>query len=223
MAGTTKIKICGITNREDAQRLAGLEVDALGFIVTEKKFPFRISAKDAKEIVADLPPFITSVLAVAYLDLEELIFLCKEIKPDAVQIQYGLDRISELKELRKRLPWVQIIKTIHADLENPDKKEIFDKTKEFVSDVDAFLLDGLRKKYKKLRLQRYWRITRKVVEESSKPVILAGKLDAKNVGQAIKIVKPYAVDLISGVETIPGKKDFKKVNEFIKVVRGTLV
>lgn len=223
MVRTVKIKICGITNRRDAEELASLDVDALGFIVTEREFPHRISAKDAKEIISYLPPFVTSVLAEAYFDLRELVSLCEEIKPNALQIQLGLDKTNELKELKKRLPVVQVIKTVRTDLGDPDEAEIIAKTKEVASVVDALLLDGVRKKYENLKLEKYWKIAQKVVKESPKPVILAGKLDAKNVGQAIKIVKPYAVDLISGVETIPGKKDFKKVNEFIKVVRGTII
>ncbi len=220
MTRTARIKICGITNKEDAEKLAKLDVDALGFIVTKREFPHRISAEDAKEIISHLPPFITSVLAEAYLSLEDLVSLCKELKPNALQIQHGLDQPNELKKLKKSLPEIKIIKAVRTDLENPNEADVRAKAKEVAKVVDAILLDGIRRKYKKLELKEYWEIAQKVVKEVPKPVILAGKLNIENVAEVIKVVKPYGVDLISGVETAPGKKDFRKVREFIKAVRG---
>lgn len=223
MARTAKIKICGITNKEDAEKLAQLDVDALGFIVTEKEIPSRISAEKAKEIIVNLPLFVTSVLSGGDWTLEGTISLCEEIKPDGFQIQYGLDSASELRELKRGIPWISIIKTIHVDLENPDEKEVFRKAKEFVEVSDSLLVHPAKKEYKKIDLEKYWETARKVVKFSPKPVILAGKIDAQNVARAIKIVKPYAIDLIRGIETIPGKKDFKKIEEFIRIVRGTTI
>lgn len=219
MVRTAKIKICGITNRKDAEKLAQLDIDALGFIVTEKEIPSRISVEEAKKIISNLPPFIISVLGLGGLGISEVVSLCEEIKPDSVQIQYGLDSANELRELKKKMPWVSVIKTIQIDLENPDEKRALIEAKEFAGVSDALLVHPAMRKHKKIDLEKYWKLAAKIVGLSSKPVILAGKLNAQNVVRAVKIVKPYAIDLLSGVETTPGKKDFKKVEELIKVVR----
>jgi phosphoribosylanthranilate isomerase len=223
MAGTVKIKICGITNRKDAEKLSQLDINALGFIVIEKEIPSRISVEQAKEIIASLSPFVVSVLGLGDQSVDEVVSLCEGIRPDSVQIQRGLDSAEELRELKKRVPGVSIIKAIYVDLENPNERVLISSAREFIAVSDALLIHPLKKEYRELNLANYWELAKKVVEFSSKPVILAGGLNVQNVAQAIKIAKPYAVDLIRGVETIPGKKDFKKVEELIKIVRGTKI
>jgi phosphoribosylanthranilate isomerase len=214
-----KIKICGITNEEDALRLAYLPVDALGFIVVKKDFPSRISVDDATKIISELSPFVTSVVApsLKHNSLEEVMEICQKTKPDALQIQYGGTR-SEIGKIRKEFGWMKIIKTI-----NVMGKEAIGEAKGFFKIVDMINVDnkGRKEATVPLTMDQYWRIAREIVDICPKPVMLAGGLNSENVGGAIRAVRPYAVDVISGVETIPGKKDFKKVNAFLKAVEKT--
>lgn len=212
----TKIKICGITNEEDAQKLSSYPIDALGFIVTRKKFAWRIAAAKAAKIITNLPPFITSVVGFGYLNVDEIVKLWQGTKADVLQIQYGLNS-AELRQLKKRLPWVALIKAIHIN-KKADCNLAIEEAKKFASCSDALLFDSKREG-SDLTTREYFLTVKKAVESSPIPVILAGGLTIDNVEEGIKIVCPYAVDLIRGVETIPGKKDFAKVEKFIKAVR----
>jgi len=213
----TKIKICGITNEGDAKKLSSYPIDSLGFIVTRKKIPSRIAAVKAAKIIAKLSPFITSVVGFAYLTVEEIVNLWQKTKPDALQIQYRLAP-KEVREVKKKLPWVTLIKTIHVN-KKEDCERAIKEARRFISCSDALLLDSSWRWGSDLTFKQYLKTAAKIVKLSPKPVILAGGLNAQNVGKGIRVARPYAVDLISGVETIPGKKDFAKVEKFIKSVR----
>jgi phosphoribosylanthranilate isomerase len=190
-----------------------MSIDALGFIVTTKDIPNKIKPTLAAKTIAKLPPFVSSVLAVSlqHNTVEEVLNFCQKISPNALQIQFG-GTIKEIKTIKNKLPWLKIIKAT-----NVFGEEAMEEVKSFFEITDMFLIDNKGKlKEDKLSFNDYLKISREIVKISPKPVMLAGGLKSKNVERAIKIVRPYAVDLISGVETIPGKKDFKKVKEFIK-------
>jgi len=211
----TKIKICGITSEKDALKLAQMPVDALGFIVSTKDIPNKIKPSLATKIVVKLPPLVTSVLAISlqHNTVEEVLSFCQKIRPNTLQIQFG-GTVNEIKTIRNKLPWLKIIKAT-----NVFGEEAIREIKPFFEIVDMFLIDNKGKpKENQLSFAEYLKISREIVKISPKPVMLAGGLNTDNVEKAIKIVRPYAVDLISGVETIPGEKDFKKVKEFIKIV-----
>lgn len=214
----TRIKICGNTNEQDALRLAEYPVDALGFIVTKKDTHSIIEATLAAKITTKLPPFITSVLGISlqHNTLAKVITFCRGINPNAVQIQYG-GTIEEIKTMQRELPWLKVIKVT-----NVFSREAIKEIEPFFTVVDMFLIDNKGKsKKKRLPFNEYLDTAKEIVNLSPKPVMLAGGLNSDNVEQAIQTVKPYAVDLISGVETTPGKKDFSKVEKFIKMVWET--
>lgn len=210
----TKIKICGITNEEDAFKLSQMAVDALGFIViiSARRRPFKITLKKASKIIAKLPPFITSVVGVhrKYNSLEEVINILRETSPDAVQLQFG-GTLGEIKKIKQAFPTIKIIKTFFVG--GSDLKEI----KRFSEIIDMILIHGERGEEITSK-EEYLKTAREVVKNSLKPVMIAGGLDLSNVALVIEKVRPYAVDLISGVETVPGKKDFVKVDKLIKMV-----
>lgn len=211
----TKIKICGNTHERDALRLAQLPVDAIGFIFTERDFLSKIAASLAARIVPELPPFVTSVLGMSLegYSLNKVISMCKAIKPGALQIQYGGSK-DDINTIKSRLPWIKIIKTV-----NVFGEEAVREIKQFFDVTDMVLIDNKGgEKSERLAFEEYLKISQKIVQLSPKPVMFGGGLNSQNVEKAIRTVQPYAVDLISGVETIPGRKDFIKVKEFIKTV-----
>ncbi len=204
-----RVKICGITNEKDALSIAKLGVDALGFVITEGKFPNKISVEDAKKIVAKLPPFVSSVIS-SNLDLDNFVEICKTIRPDAVEIHSDMC-IKDLKLIRKRLEGVKLIRTVFV------KDESAIKVAKSINDyVDAITLDNPQGISGVLD----WDICSEIVKQCSKPVILAGGLNPNNIREAILKVKPYAVDVISGVEKEQGKMDLGKVEKFVRIAKS---
>jgi phosphoribosylanthranilate isomerase len=113
------------------------------------------------------------------------------------------------------LPGIRLIKAVNV-------REIFDieYLKHSVSEFDAILLDSLAGGYGGQGKVHDWELSRKIVEYLyPKPVMLAGGLTPENVADAVRIVRPYAVDVSSGVETDPGIKDKRKIFEFVKNAR----
>lgn len=203
MQSKVKIKVCGITNEEDAQRLINYDIYALGFIITRKDMPSKISLNLAVKIIKDLPSDILSVVGVANLSPKEIIEICQKIRADVVQLQKG-GGLSEIKEIRKKMPELKIWKTVFTDTE-PDIEEI----SEFERVSDAILIHSREEE---------WETGLKIAKILEKPFILAGGLNLTNVEKAIKKFQPFAIDLIRGLETVPGKKDFEKVEKLMRLV-----
>ncbi|MBN1398331.1 MAG: phosphoribosylanthranilate isomerase [Bacteroidetes bacterium] len=200
-----KIKICGITNNDDALMAAELGADALGFIFV-KKSPRYINPYDAQKIIKLLPPFITPVGVVADVSNEEISDLIKITGIRCLQL-HG----SEVPDFC-------------ADLSVPAYKSFrvnngFDLQVLLNYRVPAYLLDtyvegtmgGTGRTFD-------WDIA--VKAKSFGKIILAGGLTPENIAEAIKKVQPYAVDLNSGVESAPGKKDKNKLEHVFKIIRS---
>ena len=196
----TRIKICGITRLQDLEAAMRYGADAVGLVVGFPTSPRNLSLEKAKELRGRAPPFLDVVLVADGRDQNTLIRLVEEIRPDAVQA-YGLSDPSILRELG--VGW--IIKPI-----NPSNFE-----EEDLDGFDAVLLDGSMGR----GVTPNWDLCRRIGERFELPVILAGGLDPDNVQEAMRIVKPYGVDVSSGVERAPGIKDPEKIKIFIKKVR----
>jgi len=200
----TKIKICGITNMEDALFAASLDVDALGFVFAESKR--RITAVNASKIIDELPQSILKVGVFVNEEekrIREILQLCH-----LDMLQFHGDE-SPLYVIRFR---EKIIKSFKIENENSLK----DIPK---YNVDAYLLDTYSlEKYGGTGETFDWDLA--VEAKKFGHIILAGGLNPDNVEEAIKKVQPFAVDVSSGVESSPGKKDKKKLKEFVKSVRG---
>lgn len=213
-----KVKVCGITNLDDAKASVETGADAIGFIFA--KSPRRVSVDEVKKIVFSLPPFIIKV-GVFVNEVPSLI--CKIAKDCLLNvIQLHGEEIPEFcKEISSNFP---VIKSIRV--RNINDIKVLGAYKEFSS---AFLLDTFVEG-KKGREITYggsgktfnWDFC-KDVKEFKKQIILAGGLNQNNVREAILKVKPYAVDVSGGVEKRApeglGKKDHKKLKEFIKIVK----
>ncbi|WXG39618.1 MAG: phosphoribosylanthranilate isomerase [Candidatus Freyarchaeum deiterrae] len=204
-----RVKICGITSTKDLQIAVDAGADAVGFVVDVPQSPRNLSINKAKEIIKSAPIFVETVVVTVPKDLGHLEKIHKELNPSTIQI-HGLNQ--RYKEIRKSLPYIHLIGAIQAE------PQAANTAKEAANILDAILLDSLVSgKYGGTGITHDWKLS-KLVREAiyPKPLILAGGLKPENVKEAIQLVKPYAVDVSSGVEAKPGVKDPKKVSEFIK-------
>ena len=195
-----KVKICGITNKEDALYAAGCGANALGFIFYEKS-PRYIEPDDAKTIIAALPPFVTTVGVFVNKDFNDIRDITLLTGVTVVQL-HGDESPSYCNLVEGKL-----IKAIRV--KNDSSIEGLKKY-----DVDTFLLDSFDKNsFGGSGLTFDWKLAEKAKQYGK--IILAGGLTPDNVEEAVKKVVPYGVDVNSGVEQKPGIKNKNKVKEFI--------
>jgi phosphoribosylanthranilate isomerase len=202
----TKIKICGITDIQDAEAAIALGADALGFNFY-KRSPRYIEPAKAKSIVEALPP-IVSLIGV-FVD---------EFSPDRVMSMthaMGMGTVqlhgSETAEYIKHLSELRVIKAFRVDA-------TFDASQVSRYAVNAYLLDAYEEGVHGGTGRTFnWDLA--IEAKKYGRIILAGGLGPENVYEAIRKVEPYAVDVCSGVETEPGKKDFKKLDALFREIR----
>jgi len=211
-----KVKICGIKTDRDLNMAVNAGADAVGFITEVPVDSHRkISISEASRLISKVPVFVSSVLVIMPENADEAINMIHEAKPTAVQIHNALP-LAELKKIRKT--GVRIIKTIPVS-ENADTEMLIDLIKDLSGIADAVLLDtAIDGKTGGTGVSHNWELSAKVVLSAGMPVILAGGLTPSNVSEAVRSVRPYAVDTASGVET-NGKKDETKILDFIHNVR----
>ncbi len=199
-----RIKICGITNSEDAFAAVEHGADALGFVFHDKS-PRVVTPDTAKKILSELPPFITSIGVFVDESKREIENIVRHVGLNIVQL-HGAEPPEACHLCRK------VIKAIRVrdltDLESLNRYK-----------VSAFLLDT----YSPHTIGGTGQIFNWDIAVEAKKfgrIILAGGLNTDNVEEAIKWVQPYAIDVATGVEgTKKGKKDHKKLKLFIKKAR----
>ncbi len=207
-----KVKICGLTNADDALFAASAGADAVGIVnVPESKRYVKLYA--AREIFKAMPPFVSRVLVASPTKISDV----KEIErigAEYIQL-HGDEDIMFVKEIRESTR-LRLIKQIAVT-----GKESITEAEAYAGIVDAILLDTKTKDGLGGTGQLHdWKISREIAQRVKKPVILAGGLNCGNVLDAIGRVAPYAVDVASGVEISPGIKDRKKIDDFIKKVKA---
>jgi len=196
------IKICGITEVDDAVKIAELGVNALGFIFYLKSRRY-ISPDKAKEIIKHLPPFINTVGVFVNEKKESVIDVLNRCPIDILQF-HGDETPEYCGQFNKRF--------IKAFRVNEDFS--FDVFLKFPA--SAFLLDSLvTGEYGGTGVVFDWDIAVKAKKYGK--IILSGGLNQENLSSAVAKVNPYGVDISSGVEIEPGKKDIGKVKEIVKI------
>jgi len=202
----TRIKICGITNTDDARAAVDLGADALGFVLAPS--PRRIEPEAARAIIRDLPPFITTVAVVVNELFDDLRRKLDVAGCQAVQL-HGEESPGYVEALSD---W-RVIKAFRVR-----RKGDLDGLADYPR-ADAFLLDSrVAGKAGGSGVAFDWRLAREAAA-SGKPIILGGGLSPRNVCAALEAARPYAADVSSGVESAPGRKDLALVREFIQAVR----
>ena len=185
-----RVKICGITNRSDAVFAERAGADAIGVVISEES-PRCISIEEAKEIFSALGPFTTTVI-VTHTNSQDLIDRMTGINPSAIQVSSG--EIERPAGYGGRLI------------------RVAGKPGEIIKECDAVIID--QSYGRGIPVDYYY--SEMIIKETDKPVILAGGLNPSNVAAAISRIKPYEVDVCSGVEQTPGIKDRMKVLEFLR-------
>ncbi|OGX33865.1 MAG: hypothetical protein A3C36_00155 [Omnitrophica WOR_2 bacterium RIFCSPHIGHO2_02_FULL_52_10] len=200
-----KVKVCGITNVEDAQKAAYYGAWAVGFIFS-KESPRYVSPSRARKIIEALPPFVTPVGV--FLDQSERAArdICHFARINTVQF-HG----DESPVYCKRFKDFKIIKAFR--IRDFFTAEMIHKYK-----VAAFLFDAYDEKVAGGTGKTFnWDVLKG--QKIDKPFILSGGLTPENLRAALSAVTPYAVDVSSGVEQSPGVKDPRKVRAFFDAVR----
>ena len=206
---TPRIKICGITCVKDALHAARCGADALGFVFYPPS-PRAVTAEQAQEIVQELPPFITTVGLFVNATVSEVKQTLATVKLDRLQF-HGDETLSDCEQFG--IPYVKALRIA------PDS-DIHNAIATYPS-ASAVLLDTYVKGTFGGTGQTFdWQ---QIPQDLSKPIILAGGLDASNVQQAIRSCHPYAVDVSGGVESAQkGIKDAARVAAFIHEVSACL-
>jgi phosphoribosylanthranilate isomerase len=202
-----RIKICGITNLADAKAATDAGANSLGFNFYEKSLR-RISTADAAQIRSKLPKEIEAVGVFVNAKPADINSLRAFVRFDTAQL-HGDETPNIVSRVASSLP---VIKAFRVDA------NFLLSTFDQFSDVFAFLLDAARAgQYGGTGQTTDWDFARRAAV--SHRIILSGGLKVENVAEAICLVRPYAVDVASGVESKPGKKDHGRLKEFIDEVR----
>jgi phosphoribosylanthranilate isomerase len=206
-----RVKICGLTREEDLAVAVDAGADAVGFLVGVPSSPRNLTLERAKTLLKKVPIFVDSVVVTAPKSIEWLIEVSEKLKPFAIQI-HGKEQLDS-SEIHERITGTQLIKTIYVTDATLNKNIIND-----LRTFDAVLLDSFsRGQYGGTGKVHNWALSRQIKETVAPvSVILAGGLKPENVKEAVLMVKPYAVDVASGVEATPGVKDHEKVRAFIE-------
>lgn len=204
MTGRTRIKICGITQPHQAVSIAAMGVDAVGLVFVAKS-KRNLSLAAAIEIRAAIPPFVQAVAL--FLDAEHAAVeqVIDRVAPDLLQF-HGRESVLDCERWNR--PYIKAV----AMGSRPDLRHVA----RTYGKASGFLLDGHR--HGELGGQGSafdWATAPQVLD---RPLILAGGLSSDNVAQAIRTVRPFAVDVSSGVESSPGLKDLSLVREFVSEV-----
>jgi phosphoribosylanthranilate isomerase len=208
-----RVKICGIRSLDEANGVIDAGADALGFHIELEHSRCLVTAATASGIISKLPPFISSVVVTSETDPQQLLRIIKSTGATTLQLH---------KEVSPAT--VDAVKTVCFNTKiYVAVSVISDKciavAKTFETSADTVILDSVNKETGArggTGKTHDWNISKRIVESTSLRVILAGGLNPGNVGDAIKAVRPYAVDVNSGVSNPDGTKDLSRVKRFVE-------
>ena len=212
----TKVKICCISSIEEAKNALKFGADVLGLVAKMPSGPGTIDDDLIAKIVKSIPSKTTTFLLTPKTNPYEIIEHQRLTGTNCIQLVDAV-KIEDYKILRENLPNIQLIQVIHVRGE-----ESIEEAKRYAEVADMILLDSGNPNLKIKELGgtgrvHNWELSRKIVESISKPVFLAGGLKPENIKEAIETVKPYGVDLCSGVRT-EGKLDLEKLGQFFEAL-----
>jgi phosphoribosylanthranilate isomerase len=227
----TWIKICGITNLEDALVAVDAGADALGFVFYEKS-PRRVDPVEAQKIVEQLPDTLEKVGVFVDLSQDQLSGIVNQVGLTAVQCRLRPRTDSLVDESLPFQRPTRMLLPLSATRLLEDEKRLQGLTSEFLrmaesrrprGRFDTFVLDsttpsqpgGTGKPFDWQRIAPLVHVMNRSVK-----VVAAGGLTSVNVAEAMQILRPWGVDVSSGVEASPGKKDPEKIRAFVRAVRN---
>ena len=200
-----RIKICGITRADDALLAADLGANAVGLIFAPS--PRQVAAEAAAEIVRQMPPFVSPVGVFVNESVDNIRRVAEQCGLSSVQL-HG----DESPEIIQELEGLNLIKAISVK----DERSLAGLD---TYPVNAFLFDTYSKKVRGGTGETFnWELVS--TAEIPKPFILSGGLGPENIADAIRTVRPFGVDVSSGVEAEPGKKDHGKLRKLFDNIRA---
>lgn len=212
-----RVKICCIANEQEAADAISFGASAIGLVGEMPSGPGPIPDEEIHRIARSVPPPIATFLLTSQQTAPGIIEHHHRTKTNTIQI---VDELigREYDAIRAALPHVKLVQVIHVVGE-----QSVDEAAEIAEHVDAILLDSGNPTLAVKELggtgrRHDWRLSRKIVETCGKPVFLAGGLNAGNVREAIETVKPFGLDICSGVRT-DGKLDLRKLESFFQNLR----
>lgn len=209
--GAIHVKICGLSRPEDVA--AARDADAIGFVVASPKSHRDVPFEKARDLARHAAPFQTIVAVTAETDAKVHAEIMERVRPDALQLPFRTP-VPALKEVRARFPDVRVYMAARPEDAHMMPDEL----------VDAYFLDSLAAdRYGGTGTLTDWARARGVVASLKKPVVLAGGLHAENVVDGIRAVRPYGVDVSSGVEGEDKRKDAAKIQAFVRAARAVIV
>jgi len=198
-----RVKICGITCLEDALAAANLGADAVGFVFAAS--PRQVDPEAVRAIVSQLPPFVTAVGVFVNESVSRIQELRSFCRLDLVQL-HGNETEKVVAQLGSR-----VIKAVTVGIETPSDVDGYGNATLLLDTYSAAAPGGTGKSFD-------WSLAVGVAKK--RPILLAGGLTPENVVQAIKMVRPYGVDVSSGVEIGPGRKDHARIEQFIRAAKA---
>lgn len=212
----TRIKVCCIGSVEEARLAVAAGADALGLVSAMPSGPGVIDEALIAEIAAAVPPPVATFLLTSRTEADAIIEQGRRCRPGVVQL---VDRVAPAVygALRRGLPGVRLVQVIHVGSD-----EAIGEAEAAARHADAILLDSGRPSAAVRELGgtgrvHDWQVSRRIVERLDAPVFLAGGLNAGNVAEAIRQVRPFGVDVCSGVRT-SGGLDGERLQRFVRAV-----
>lgn len=207
-----RVKVCCIASVEEARLAISYGASAVGLVSEMPSGPGVISEELIREIAAAVPPAVATFLLTCKTGAHDIIEQQRRCRTNTIQMCDRLERGS-LRELRAALPGIALVQVVHVGGE-----ESMAEAAELASEVDALLLDSGNQKLAVKELggtgrTHDWRISRRICDRVNVPVFLAGGLRAENVGAAVAQVRPFGIDVCSGVRT-GGRLDAVKLAAF---------
>ena len=205
-----RVKICGIMRLNDVSAAVDEGADAVGFVIDSPSSPRNLPLAKARKLMKAVRVFSTKVMVTSAHDPKRMVKVCSKLKPDALQLHYHTPGLVHLLK-KKQSTTSLILATGIRDISS------LKQVKSMSRYADAVLADspsvtgmgGTGRTHD-------WRLTARIRKTiRPHPLILAGGLTPSNVKAAIEIVRPFAVDVSSGVEKAVGVKDHRKIKEFI--------
>ncbi len=214
----TRIKICCIRSLDEAELAIHCGADAVGFVAVSPPNPRTIDDESIASIASRIPPPIASFLLTSESTARGIAKHVRKTNPSVVQIVFPIDP-AESEELVELLPRTQRVQVVHVE----DERTL-DLIPRYAPHAHAFLLDSGRPglpipEYGGTGRLHDWAVSAEFVRRSPIPVFLAGGLSPENVGDAIRTVRPFGVDLCSSLRT-GGRLDPAKLIAFVDAVRS---
>ncbi|MFC5972004.1 phosphoribosylanthranilate isomerase [Halomarina salina] len=209
----TRTKLCGITSASDRAAAVAAGADALGFVVdVPVDTPRELAPGTAADLVADVPPFVTTVLVTMPEAPGAAADLVETVGTDVVQV-HGLDpaAVSDLAATTD----ARVVAATDLDGDHAGYAAAADAV--LVDSVDDDGAGGTGETHDWTRTRD---LVRTLDDEYGTPVVLAGGLTPENVAEAVETVGPFAVDVASGIEAAPGEKDAEAMAAFVRAARG---